>query len=308
MLYRTFVSLILLLSISSSAYSQVRLEHKLQEGTSHTTSLSSTIDQKLVIAGMDTQTNVETTTTSKLTIGKRDGLGMLRAQEKVESLQVNMSAQGLQYTFDSANPDKKGDSPLEFLRDIHKGLLGSVSTIVYDKDNRVHAVETDQNLLASLPEAAKEMVKGQLDPEELKTKANQDIDQLPTEPVSKGDTWVRTENANFGAGQVMTFQTEYTYQGTIEKDGRTLDKITSKILTVMFTLQANSPLPFKLKGSELKATETEGTLLFDRAKGQIVESSSANRITGDIGFTVNDMDLPSKLDLKMKVTASSSVK
>jgi hypothetical protein len=295
--------MVLSLAMTTSAYSQVRFERKVQEGGSYTTTVTAQIDQKLNIGGMETDTNVETRTTSKATVGKRDGSGMLRVRTTVESLQINMTAQGQQYSFDSANPDMKGTSVLEFVRDIHKAVAKSVTTIVYDQNNRVHAVEPEQNLLASLPAEAQALVKSQIDPEQLKANANQELDSLPSEPVNKGDTWVRTENANFGAGQVMTFQTEYTYRGTIEKEGRTLDKITSNVLSVTFALQ-DSPLPLKVKGSDLKAAESEGTILFDREKGYVVESTSSTRITGDIAFTVNDMDLPSKLDLKIKTSTT----
>ena len=103
----------------------------------------------------------------------------------------------------------------------------------------------------------------------------------------------------FGAGQIMTFQTKYTYEGTVEKDGKTLDRITSKTLSVDYSLQ-DSPLPLQLKGSDLKAAESEGVTLFDRELGRAVESNSSIRITGEITFAVNNMDLPSKLDLKMQ--------
>ena len=299
---RSLVSSVLFLSFAITANGQVKLERKIVEGSTFTVTTSTNIEQKLTIAGMDTDTNAETRSVSKATVGKRDEQGMLRVQEKIDSLQVNMTAAGQQYSFDSANPDNKGGSVLEFVRDIHKALAKSVSTVVYDKNNRVHAVERDENLLGSLPEQARDLVKGQIDPEQLKSAANPDIERLPTDAVQKGDTWVRTETANFGAGQVMTFQTEYTYQGTVEKNGRTLDKITSKVTSVMFALN-DSPLPLKLKGSELKADESEGTLLFDRELGRTAESTSSTRITGDITFTLNDMELPSKLDLKMKTTA-----
>ena len=303
---RSLLALGLLALSTPFAYSQVRLEHKLRDGATHTQSVTSTIDQTLTIAGMELDTKVETNAKTKATIGNRDATGNLRVQEKVESLQINMNTQGGQYTFDSANPDNKGASPLEMLRDVHKAMIKNVTTVVYDKSGKVQSVEIDQNLLGSLPEEVRQLVKSQLDPENLKKAANQELERLPTEPVKKGDTWVRTENANFGAGQLMTFQTEYTYQGTIEKDGRTLDKVTSKILSVMFSLAEDSPLPLKLKGSDLKATESESTLLFDREVGHFVETSSNNRITGDIGFTANGMDLPSKLDLKLKTTSTNA--
>ena len=97
-------------------------------------------------------------------------------------------------------------------------------------------------ILGSLPEQAKALVKSSLDPTTLKNAANDELDQLKSEPVKTGDTWKRTKSSNLGGGQVMTFDTEFTYAGTIEKGGRTLDKITSKILSATFAFE-DSPLP-----------------------------------------------------------------
>ena len=63
----------------------------------------------------------------------------------------------------------------------------------------------------------------------------------------------------------MTVSTRFKYEGEVEKEGRTLDKITFQVLTVDFALEAGSPLPFTLKESALKPSETKGELLFDRA-------------------------------------------
>jgi hypothetical protein len=299
MLHKTLVSTCLVLGLSTVAFGQVKLERKYHDGSTYTAETTSRVEQKLTIAGMETDTSSDTRTTVKATVGKRDVAGMLKIQEKIDSLQINTVVMGQNYSFDSASPDTKGSSPLEILRDVHKALCKRMTTTVLDKMNRVYAIESDGDVLSGLAPEIQALVKGQVDPENLKKAANQELDSLPTEPVSKGDSWQRTESANFGAGQVMTFQTKYTYEGTVEKGGKTLDKITVKTLSVEFSLQ-DSPLPFQVKGSDLKATESEGVILFDRALGQVVETSSATRIVGDLTFVVNNMDLPSKLDLKMQ--------
>jgi hypothetical protein len=299
MIRKLLLSSCFVLGMATVSFGQVKLERKIHEGASYASEANTRIEQKLAIAGMDTETNVETRTTARSTVGKRDVAGMIKVQEKIESLNITMNANGMDYSFDSSAPDNKGNSVLEMLRDVHKALSKRTSTITYDKENRIYAIESDQDVLNSLPPEYQAIVKDQLDPEYLKKAANQELDQLPKEPVNKGDSWQRSEIANFGAGQIMTFQTKYTYEGTIEKDGRKLEKITSKVLSLEFSLQ-NSPLPLQVKGSDLKAQETEGTLLFDRELGQVVESKSSIRIVGDINFELNGMDLPSKLDLKME--------
>jgi len=299
MIRKLLLSSCFVLGIATVSFGQVKLERKMHEGATYTSEITSRIDQKLAIGGMDTETAAETRTVASSSVGKRDVAGMLKVQEKIESMNITMSANGQSYTFDSSAPDNKGGSVLEMLRDVHKALSKRTSTIVYDKENRVYAIESDQDVLSSVPPELQAIVKGQLDPESLKKAANQELDQLPKEPVNNGDSWQRSETANFSAGQFMTFQTKYTYEGTIEKDGRKLEKIKSKVLSLEFYLQ-DSPLPLQLKGSDLKAEESDGTILFDRERGQIVESNSSIRIVGDINFTLNGMDLPAKLDLKMQ--------
>jgi hypothetical protein len=301
MLRRIVISSCAVLGLAATSFGQVTLEQKLTEGANYTTETSVKTEQKLTIAGMNVDTLGDVRTVSKSTVGKRDVEGKVRVQEKVESLQTSMTLMGLEYSFDSANPDEKGSSPLEFLRDVHKGMAKRTMTTIYDKSNRAVAVESDQDVLGSLPEQAKALVKSSLDPTNLKNTVNDELDQLKREPVKPGDTWRRTRASNLGGGQVMTFDTEFTYAGTVEKGGRTLDKITSKTLSVSFAFE-DSPLPIVLKSSDLKVPESEGAILFDRETGQTIESNSSIRITGDLIFTANGMELPSKLDLKLQTT------
>ncbi|HEX3726570.1 MAG TPA: hypothetical protein VHV08_10025 [Pirellulales bacterium] len=282
---------------------QVTLEHKFAEGSTFTLEMVTKFEQKLTIAGMETDTNSDARAAVKTTVGKRDVEGKLRVQQKIDTLQVLVGVMGQNYTFDSANPDEKGTSPLEMMRSVHKALTGQVTTIVYDKSNRATAVERDENALGAVNIEARELVKTQLDPENLKNEANESLDEIKSDPISKGDTWERVKAIHFGAGQIMDFKTQYTYQGTTEKDGKTFDKISSKALSVTFSL-ANSPLPFSVKSSDLKPTESEGVILFDRQKGQVIESNTSNRVEGDIVFSYNDKDLPAKLDLKMDVATT----
>ncbi len=299
MLRHALVSTCLVLGLTSLSFGQVKLERKVRNETSHTAETYSRIDQVLTIVGMDMETNVESRTTVKSTAGKRDEAGLIQVKEKIESLQVTINNQAGNYFFDSANPDNKGTSDTEAVRDIHKALMRRVSTTTYDKQNKIVSIQSENDVLSTLPVELQNLVKSQLDPENLKKAANEQLDQLPSEPVSKGDSWQRTSNASFGAGQFMEFQTKLTYEGTVEKDGRKLEKITAKALSVNYYLK-DSPLQLVVKSNNLKATETDSVILFDRELGQVVETKSSTHIAGDIVFEVNGMELPSKLDLKMQ--------
>lgn len=281
------------------AHGQVKLERKYKEGSNRTVEVSTNLEQTLVIAGMNTETASETRMTVTSNVGKRDAAGQLRIDETINAMQITTKVMGSEYSFDSSNPDKVGSSPLEMLRPIHKALAGRKTTTVYNKNNEVVAVDFDQNLLNNAPEQVRNLVKGQLDAEQMKKTANEELQRLPSEPVKVGDTWERTSKANLGAGQIMTSTMKYTYEGEKEKNGKKLDKITFKTLSVDFGLE-DSPLPLSVKSSDLKPAESDGELWFDREAGIVVEQTAMVRIKGDITFVINNNDVPSQLDLKIQ--------
>jgi hypothetical protein len=284
------------------ASAQVKFERKFKEGATRTIDVTTRLEQKLTIANMETETSSDSHTAVKVSIGKRDASGTLRVEEKIESLQITSKVQGTEYIFDSANPDKAGGGALEIMRPVHKALSRRTTTTSYDKDNKIAQVEFDQDVLNDLNDDVRKLVKGQLDPETIKKAVNDELDRLPAEPVKKGDSWERTTNSNLGAGQIMRISTRYTYDGEIEKDGRKLDRIITKVLATEFSLEADSPLPLTVKNSELKPAESKGELLFDRELGQVVSSNSSVQIVGDITFVINNMELPSKLDLTIEAS------
>lgn len=297
----TFLAMVLVASSSALALGQVKLERKFQEGTIHAVDVTTKTEQKLTIAGMDIDTDSDSRTTVKVTVAKRDEAGAVRVQEKIESLMITTKVMGTEYVFDSANPDKASGSALEMLRPVHKAMVRRTATTVYDKNNKITQVEFDQDVLNDLTDDVRKLVKGQFDPEAIKKAANEEIEKLPLDPVKKGDTWERTTRMNLGAGQVMTVATRYTYDGEIEKNGRKLEKVVSKVRSTDFALE-DSPLPFTVKSSELKPAESKGEFLFDRVLGQVIESSSMVQIVGDMTFVINNQELPVKLDLKMETS------
>ena len=299
MLRKSTMSLLVLTALTSTCWAQVKLERKIPDGSSFTTDVRVTMDQTLTIVGMEIETNSETHMVSKSRAGNRANDGTLRVQEKIESLQVNIGGAAGDYSFDSANADAAGNSPLEVIRGVHKSIAERTTTMVYGKDNLVEDVEFDEGILPSLSTQVQAQVKGQLDPDAIKTVSNQTLKALPDDTVSKGDSWERTELLNLGAGQEMTFEVEYTYNGTVQQGGKELDKISLKVKTVEFTMEASDAIPLTLKDSYLEIGSSEGTILFDRAAGRIVSSRQKTQIKGKINFEANGQELPSTLDLKL---------
>jgi hypothetical protein len=299
---RRIVLFALLVLVAAPCFGQVKLERKLKEGSTQVTEETIAFEQELSIAGMDVKTTVEAKSTTKSEIGQRDALGRTKSKNTIQALQVSINASGNDYTFDSANPNQTGNSAIEFLRDIHKAMLGSATTMTYE-NGKVTAIEHEKDIVGSLAEEVKPFVKSQFDPETLKKAANQELERFPAEPVKAGDSWQRTESQDVGSGQIFTSDVRYTYEGTVQHNGKPVEKITSKTQSVKLELSPDSPLAAQLmfKNSDLKPEESEGVILFDRERGIVVEEKGSVRIKGDITFAVGGQELPSKLDLKMRV-------
>ncbi|MGQ0633021.1 MAG: DUF6263 family protein [Planctomycetaceae bacterium] len=295
---QAFIAACLVASLTSLVPAQVKLERKLSPGT-RTIETTTRVNQKLTIAGMETDTSSETRTTVSRATSRPDNAGQVRVVEKVGSLQITMRVMGTDYTFDSANPDKSGDSPFEMFRPVHKGQATRTTTTVFDKDGSIVTIEFDQDVLGNLPEEVKKIVASQLDVQKLKESVNEQLKSIPSDPIKTGDTWERTQKVNLGAGQVMTFSTKYTYEGEVEQNGRKLDRITAKTTAVDLALQ-DSPLPFTLKSSDLKPAASKQEILFDRELGMTVETTSLVQVVGQITFAVGDQEVPSTLDLTME--------
>jgi hypothetical protein len=298
-------SAVLLAGLTTAAQAQVKLEYKHIEGTTSKVKTASKTHQILSIAGMDIETNSEETVVSSSAVGKRRPDGTLPIEVKIEDLKAQLSLPGgLSLDFDSANPPaKKDDSPIGFVLDIFKAVAGSAYTVTLDKQDKVMGVEGLQKVLDKandLDPKAAAALKGRLDVERIKDAYEQEHGNLPPILVREGETWERKEVSDIGGGQTLTFQKRYEYQGTVEKDGATLDKIGVKALAVKYDMDANADSPAKVDKSDLHVESSDGTILFDRKLGTVVERKGSTRIKGDMTLTVNGMELPSKLDLSLE--------
>jgi hypothetical protein len=283
---------------ADAARAQVKLERKYLPETTATTQIEANTKQILTIAGMDLETVSSRFVIATEKSGKRDAEGTLPVVTTIDKLQANTSLPGgLELMFDSSDPDKKASNPLlEPILDVLRISAKVKTTTLIDKQNRIKAIEFADNPA----EKVGDDYKSQFDPEKKKKEAESELGSLPDKPVKVGDSWTHTTESDLGGGQTLTTETRYEYAGTEQKDGRTLDKITVKTTGVTYTMDPNSKSPLKIKSSELKVTSSEGTILFDRAKGAIVLSTTKMRIEGPMKTEINGMELPAKLDLTIE--------
>jgi hypothetical protein len=167
-------------------------------------------------------------------------------------------------------------------------------TMELDAKNKLTSMKLPEGEFEKLPEAAKE----RFNPEVMKKAMERANDFLPSEPVKKGETWERFSEMNLGSGQTMSFRTRYEYEGTIEKEGTTFEKISGTALDVTFAINGNPML--QVTKSELKILNSKSTYLFDQTLGAVSSSTSKMQIAGPLTLVINGMELPGKVDLTIE--------
>lgn len=212
---------------------------------------------------------------------------------------------GIQLNYDSTDPNAKIDNPdLAFLGDVFKMASQVTYTVVLDGRNKVKAIEGTEKLLEKvdkLDEKARGLIRSQFESDKLKAQFEQDHGNLPDVLARPGDSWERTENLEGAAGQKLSFRKKYEYTGTEKKGDRTFDKIKVKATEVKLTQDADDAAPFKITKSDLKVNSSEGTILFDREAGCVVESQGKTQIKGSLTITAQGQELAGELELNLDI-------
>lgn len=301
---------VLLAGLVSPSSGQVKLKFGFPENQEYTYDTKVLVDQVLSINGTDVPTKSNQAIVTRMAIGTARPDGNVPVRKIVDSLKVNIEVGGMALSFDS---DDKGEAPegelpqLKAIRESVKASAGANYVVVIDKDGKVVGIEGAENGIPNgdkVDAAVLEQMKKRLAPERLKQENVEEFGLFPSMTLRPGDTWDRTEVMDMDANQKLTFQRRYEYAGTVEAGGKTYDKITSKSSSVSYSMEAGPGSPVTVPESKLEIASSEGTVLFDRATGQIVKQINLDRITGDMTLVAGGQELPSKLDLTMTVEST----
>lgn len=304
---RLFFPLLGVLLLNASAgHAQILLKPKVQEGTKYVTDVSNLAAQTLTIAGMEVKTESDSAIRFTVDVSKRDEQGRISQRTTIESVRSNLMLPGGNVTFDSkVNLAKSEIDQYAFIVDALKAMVGASFTVVVDTDNQFVGVEGLADLVKpSLPQTAQDILKAQFSEARLKKQHDQALAMFPDKPLKPGDAWDLTEDVDLGSGQILKVERRYEYVGTIERNGRTLDKISApdkKIVSL--DVDANSTVPFKFGKTDLQVAMSEGTILFDRQRGQAVDATRVMHIKGKLTLLIANMELPADLDLKIESKA-----
>jgi hypothetical protein len=296
---------LLVLACSATARAQVKLEAKFPEGQTLRYRIRTSTRQVVYNLGMEMPANRERTVVRSEAIGRRRGDASLPVAVKVESLRERLRLPGgLDVSYDSKDPAAKVANPdLDFFNDLFR-VDGQVAyTVVLDGKNKVKAIEGADALrerVDRLDPRAGDLLRSRLAADALKQEFEQALGVLPDGPARPGEPWERTEAVDGGSGLELVLRKKYEYAGTEKKGDKALDKITAKVIDAKCRQDADSSSPLKLTRSDLKVDSSEGTILFDREAGRVVESRERLELKGNLTLSAQGQDQPCRFDLTLR--------
>ena len=299
---------VLAVAAAARAQEPVKLEAKFPEGQTLRYQVQTRMNQQVKNLGMEMPSNLNRTVVRSEAIGKRRGDAGLPIAVKVESLRERQRLPaGLDVSHDSKTATTKVANPdLDFFKGLYEVEGRAAYTVVLGGKNKVRAVEGADALrerLNKLDPRAAELLRSRLAADYLAQEFEQThaLLALPDGPVKVGASWERTEAFDRGAGLELVLKKKYEYAGTEKRGGKALDKITAKVLEAKYLQDADSSAPVKLTKGEVKVDASEGTILFDREAGRVVESRERVELTGGLTFSAGGQDQRVGFDLTMRI-------
>ena len=262
------------------------------------------LDQKLNIAEQLLETSSQQTFEMNYKVGDKDAAGMTPLQLKFAAVKAIVGLPGgINVDFDSKTDDgKDGDPPAGLFKGAFRAIVGTELTAMIDGQSQVQAFTGTAQLLEKLPPEIKPLLASQFDESILKSDLQMSIDRFPAEPVKPGDVWTRTMVMNLGQGQRLVFDEKLEYVGTVDKNGRKLEHVTTQATGVRYSIADNATMPFKVKESELKVESSTGNLYVDAQTRRVVLREEKVNTKGKIVFLANNGELPATLDLTISTT------
>jgi hypothetical protein len=274
-----------------AAHAQVKLEYKFPEGKKLTYKTTSRVRQLVTLMNnMELESVKKETKEWSRSVGQRRGDFTLPVEEKVQNLQVDYALPGgIKLTLDSSSPSAKIDNAqLAVLGEVFKLESTIAYVVLLDKETKVKAIEGVDKLREKVEKVndaiAREEFQNEINADRLKTRFEQELHSLPDVVVRTAEPWERTEILDIN-GKTFTIRKKYEYRGTEKKGDKVLDKISSKVLEVKYDQDPKGTLPLKVVKNDLKVESSEGTILFDREQGHLVNATERIRIKGQIGYS-----------------------
>jgi hypothetical protein len=262
-------------AFTQAAHAQTTLRYQFKDGDKLDYVTTQKMKMSMNLAGKDVETKMDISMDMTWTVLKTEPKGNAQVQFKVNGAKISMDGPTGKIEADSKDKNEADDPVGKIFSQMVKalGAMEMTATILPTgamKDVKIS--EESAKALKNLPGADK--LGDIASPENFKNMLGSLV--FPEEAVVKGKTWVNKIDAKTQFGKTGTEST-FTYEGTTDKDGVTLEKISVK---AKISVEPDPKAEIKIK---VKDDKGSGTLLFDNKIGRLIETSITQRTEMQLG-------------------------
>jgi hypothetical protein len=281
MFRKPILALALALLAVSAADAQTTLRYQFKDGDKLPYVMEQKMKMSMNIMGMDIETKMDMKMEMSLNVLELGKDGAAKLQFKMTAAKMAMEGMAGNFTVDSKDKDVPENEVAKVLSQVVKALgamemTGTMLPTGEMKDVKVS--EETLKAMKNLPGADK--LGDVMSPDSFKSMISNLV--FPTEAVNKGKTWNNKSDAKTPFGKATTENT-YTYEGPVEKDKMTLEKIAVKPDTKI-DVDPNADIKITIKSSK-----GSGHILFDNKSGRLIESTTQQ--TTEMQIAAGGLDL-----------------
>jgi hypothetical protein len=282
----SFACLILLLCRSPL---QAQFAWKLKQGDRFFVEETTSIRQTIKITGTETRQDLDQTKVLRYIVLGRNADGDLVLEKQIESVKLVVGVGG-------ASPESK----------LMQQFEGASFLLTLDPKGRIVKLDGWEELVAKLaqktPETAK-LIRALVSEEVLKTTDEHLFHFLPQSAPEKG-SW--QNSASMSLGPLGRLDALHRYQPAKEQPSdKSMTKISVASKLTYALPKENSDYPIKVVRGFLKPERAEGTILFDTARGRLVQSEYRRVLDGALHISVPsgavDMDLKQEQTVTLRL-------
>jgi len=264
-------------SLSAAAASaQTTLRYKFKEGETLKYALEQKMKMTMNVAGNNIDMNMNQTSDLSWNIQSVDGKGSAKIAIKFGRNKMSMDSPMGKIEVDSDNVQEPDDPIGQALYKVIKGLSGLEISGTMSPTGELSDIKLPDKAVKELQNIPGGDAFGDMfSPDGLKRMMSQSGLVMPKDAVEKGAKWKSKNETKLPFGK-MVAEIDYTYDGPVEKDGRSLEKIGVKPKA---TIEPSPNAPISLK---LKSHEGSGSAFFDNSAGRLLEVTNVQNLEMEI--------------------------
>ncbi len=282
----------LMLARAAEAQTTLRFQFKADEKLNYV--MLQKMKMSMNIMGKDIETQLNQTIDMSWNVIKVDADGSAQIKIAFTGVKMVMDGPTGKVEIDSKSPKQPDDPIGKMLSPVVAAIASMEMTMTMDKTGDIKEVKIPEKTRDSLKKMPGADAMGDLFTEEgMKRMVHGGI-ALPAEAITTGKTWSKKTDMKLPMGRFVG-DTQFTYEGSVDKDGQKLEKIALKP-TIAIEAAPDGPVQIKLSKQDGK-----GTMFFDNAVGRLAEVNATQvmEMTIDAGGMTIQQKIEQNMTMKL---------